>query len=152
MNVLDYSRVIPITTWLTGLHLVEQINFGSDYDEIEEVLAEKLDEETFLIVNDAISEAVSNVLNHAYETHQRSLGWKVSLRVTEEYLSLAITDLGKSIPVTVPDRIDDHILNRLSNIFNTTNLLGMDDAQLIDIASEFRRSITEEKTPRQRLW
>ena len=25
MNVLDYSRVIPITTWLTGLHLVEQI-------------------------------------------------------------------------------------------------------------------------------
>lgn len=121
------------------------LTFGSDYDEIEEVLAEKLDEETFLIVNDAISEAVSNVLNHAYETHQRSLGWKVSLRVTEEYLSLAITDLGKSIPVTVPDRIDDHILNRLSNIFNTTNLLGMDDAQLIDIASEFRRSNTEER-------
>lgn len=60
-------------------------------------------------------------------------------------MSLAITDLGKSIPVTVPDRIDDHILNRLSNIFNTTNLLGMDDAQLIDIASEFRRSNTEER-------
>lgn len=121
------------------------LTFGKDYDEIEEVLAEKLDEETFLIVNDAISEAVSNVLNHAYETHQRYLGWKVSLRVTEEYLSLAITDLGKSIPVTVPDRIDDHIINRLSNILNKNNLLGMDDAQLIDIASEFRRSNTKER-------
>ena len=121
------------------------LTFGSDYDEIEAVLADKLDEETFLIVNDAISEAVSNVLNHAYETHQRSLGWKVSLKVTEEYLSLAITDLGKSIPVTVPDRIDDHIMNRLRNVFNTSNLLGMDDAQLIDIASEFRRSNTEER-------
>ncbi|MHA3078816.1 ATP-binding protein [Acinetobacter sp. ANC 5502] len=121
------------------------LTFGSDYDEIEKVLAEKLDEETFLVVNDAISEAVSNVLNHAYETHQRALGWKVSLRVTEEYLSLAITDLGKSIPVTVPDRIDDHMINRLSNVFNTSNFLGMNDAQLIDIASEFRRSNTEER-------
>lgn len=121
------------------------LTFGREYDEIEEVLAEKLDEETFLIVNDAISEAVSNVLNHAYETDERALGWKVSLRVTEKYLTLAITDLGKSIPVTVPDRIDDHIMNRISNAFNTSNLLGMDDAQLIDIASEFRRSNTEER-------
>lgn len=121
------------------------LTFGSDYDEIEEILEEKLDEETFLIVNDAISEAVSNVLNHAYDKRERSLGWKVSLKVTEEYLSLAITDLGKSIPVTVPDRIDDHMINRLSNVFNTSNFLGMDDAQLIDIASEFRRSNTEER-------
>lgn len=121
------------------------LTFGNDYDEIEEILEQRLDEETFLIVNDAISEAVSNVLNHAYDRHERSLGWKVSLKVTEEYLSLAITDLGKSIPVTVPDRIDDHMINRLSNVFNTSNFLGMDDAQLIDIASEFRRSNTEEK-------
>lgn len=121
------------------------LTFGKEYDEIEAVLAEKLGEETFLTVNDAISEAVSNVLNHAYETHQRYLGWKMALRVTDKYLSLAISDLGKSIPKTVPDRIDDHIMNRLSNTFNTQNILGMDDAQLIDIASEFRRSKTEEK-------
>ncbi len=132
-----------MTNWLTFSGT--DLTFGSDYDEIETILESKLDDETFLIVNDAISEAVSNVLNHAYEKYQRTLGWKVSLKVTHEYLSLAITDLGKSIPATVPDRIDDHMINRLSNVFNTSNFLGMDDAQLIDIASEFRRSDTEEK-------
>lgn len=132
-----------MTNWYTFSGT--DLTFGSDYDEIEAILEEKLDEETFLIVNDAISEAVSNVLNHAYETHLRSLGWKVSLRVTDEAITLAITDLGKSIPITVPDRLDDHFINRLSNVLNTSNIFGMDDAQLIDIASEFRRSNTEER-------
>lgn len=52
------------------------LTFGKDYDEIERILEENLSEENFLIVNDAISEAVSNVLNHAYEKHQRHLGWR----------------------------------------------------------------------------
>ncbi|MFV5344270.1 ATP-binding protein [Acinetobacter oleivorans] len=121
------------------------LTFGEDYNRIERILEENLDDETFLIVNDAISEAVSNVLNHAYEKNQRHLGWKVSLKVTDEYLSLVITDLGKSIPATVPDKVDDHMKNRLSNLFDFTNFLGMDDAQLIDVASEFRRTSTKEK-------
>lgn len=121
------------------------LTFGNDYTKIESILEKNLDDETFLIVNDAISEAVSNVLNHAYEKHQRYLGWKVSLKVTQQHLALVITDLGKSIPVTVPDRIDDHMKNRLSNLFDFSNFLGLDDSQLIDIASEFRRTSTEEK-------
>lgn len=121
------------------------LTFGDDYLRIESILMEKLDEETFLIVNDAISEAVTNVINHAYEKRQRYLGWKVSLKVTKDYLSLVITDLGKSIPATVPDRLDDHMKNRLSNLFDFSNFLGMDDAQLIDVASEFRRTSTKEK-------
>ncbi|OTG65940.1 sensor histidine kinase [Acinetobacter silvestris] len=121
------------------------LTFGNDYTRIESILEKNLDDETFLIVNDAISEAVSNVLNHAYEKHQRYLGWKISLKVTKESLSLVITDLGKSIPVTVPDRLDDHMKNRLSNLFDFSNFLGMNDAELIDIASEFRRTSTKEK-------
>jgi hypothetical protein len=121
------------------------LTFGRAYDEIEKILEEKLDDQTFLIVNDAISEAVSNVLNHAYDKSERYLGWKVSLKVSNEHLCLVITDLGKSIPATVPDKLDDQLMNRLSNLFDFTNILGIDDAQLIDIASEFRRSSTLQK-------
>lgn len=121
------------------------LTFGNDYLEIEKVLEDNLSDETFLIVNDAISEAVSNVINHAYEKNQRHLTWKVALKLNDDNISIVITDLGKTIPATVPDKIDDHAINRLSNIFDFSNFLGMDDAQLIDIASEFRRTSTKEK-------
>lgn len=121
------------------------LTFGDDYIEIEKVLEDNLDDETFLVVNDAISEAVSNVVNHAYEKNQRHLSWKVALKVSTKAISIVITDLGKTIPATVPDKVDDHAMNRLSNLFDFSNFLQMDDAQLIDVASEFRRTSTQEK-------
>ncbi|MDV8155673.1 ATP-binding protein [Acinetobacter bereziniae] len=132
---------------MTNWHTFQgtDLTFGKEYDEIENILSEKLEYDTFLIVNDAISEAVSNVLNHAYDKNYRYLGWKVSLKVSSDCLSLVITDLGKSIPATVPDKIDDHMKNRLKNLFDFNNFFGMDDAQLIDVASVFRRTSTNEK-------
>lgn len=119
----------------------EKTEFGEGYDEIEDVLREKFgDTETFDALNTAIGEAVNNVVEHAYETNAKYKKWKIFLTINKEHCYVVISDLGLTIPHTVPTKVSEDILMRLTSI---ATWKGINDGQRIRLASSYRKSITE---------
>lgn len=120
-----------------------------EYDVIENVLLEKFggDNEDFYIINEAIAEAVNNVVDHAYVAGDIHREWLVFLGIDSEKCSVVISDLGRTIPDSVPAKITDqgkHIFQQLLKL-DLSDWAKIDDASRIQIASNFRRSATELK-------
>lgn len=72
--------------------------FGDEYDRIESVLFRFFNQNIAHDINNAISEAVSNITEHAYDKATRHKGWLLFLYITNTSMSIIISDLGKTIP------------------------------------------------------
>ena len=120
----------------------ENADFGDDYDEIENILKEKFGEEseTFDIVNTAIGEAVINVVNHAYSNEDKYKKWFLFLAIRPNICTVVISDLGLSIPKSIPTKVSDHVLSRFFNFDSWGNL--KDDVK-IEIATQYQKTATE---------
>lgn len=119
----------------------ENADFGDEYDPIEEVLKEKFgeDSETFDVINTAICEAVINVVNHAYEIDEEYKKWKLFLSIKPDRCYVVISDLGKTIPKSIPTKINDITLK---SFFNLDSWLHLTDQEKIEIASNYQRTST----------
>lgn len=120
----------------------ENTDLGDEYDEIEGVLKEKFgeDSETFDVINTAIGEAIINVVNHAYTADDQYKKWYLFLSITPEKCNVVISDLGLSIPTSIPTKITDNVLNRVFNLKSWGNLK---DSEKIEIATQYQRTSTE---------
>ncbi len=120
----------------------ENTDLGEGYDEIESVLAEKFgeDSETFDVINTAIGEAVINVVNHAYDSQDKYKKWYLFLSITPNVCNVVISDLGRSIPNSIPTKIKDHVLQR---VFNINSWGGLKDDSKIEIATQYQKTATE---------
>lgn len=120
----------------------ESTDLGDEYDEIENVLKEKFgeDSETFDVINTAIGEAIINVVNHAYSVDDEYKKWYLFLGITPDNCNVIISDLGQSIPKSIPTKITDGVLSR---IFNITSWGSLDDSDKIAIATQYEKTATE---------
>lgn len=120
----------------------ENTDLGDEYDEIEGVLKDKFgeDSETFDVINTAIGEAIINVVNHAYTKDERYKKWYLFLSITPDKCNVVISDLGQSIPTSIPTKITDGMLKR---VFNFTSWGDIDDAEKIEIATQYQRTSTQ---------
>lgn len=120
----------------------ENTDLGEQYDEIENVLIEKFgeDSETFDVINTAIGEAVINVVNHAYKDSDKYKKWYLFLWITSEKCNVVISDLGMTIPNSIPTKISDNILQRIFNIQSWGNL---NDDVKIEIATQYQKTATK---------
>lgn len=119
------------------------------YDVIENALLDKFGDENedFYIINEAISEAINNVVDHAYEKNDAHQEWLIFLGIDNEKCCVVISDLGQTIPVSVPRNMTDQgkaVLEQLFN-FEFNDWGKIDDANRIQLASHFRKSATELK-------
>ena len=96
-------------------------------------------DDAFEIINSAISEAVTNVVNHAYSENVHYKKWKIFLAITEENCFIIVSDLGKTIPSTVKTTISGDILSLL----NLKSWKETSDNKRIDLASSYQRTQTE---------
>lgn len=93
----------------------EHVEFDEGYDEIENVLIEKFENkaDAFEIVNSAISEAVSNVVSHAYPEDAKYKRWKIFLSIDEQNCHIVVSDLGQTIPRSLQLKINERFLSFL---------------------------------------
>lgn len=117
----------------------EDATFDEKYDEIENVLKKHLSSDDYFTINNAISEAVANVIFHAYESEEYKC-WMLFVRVTDDSLTIVISDLGQTIPKTVPLRFGE----QLKTYFRVSNFGKILDSELIEYATEYRRSQTNQ--------
>ncbi|MEC7120562.1 MAG: hypothetical protein VXW65_11770 [Pseudomonadota bacterium] len=116
-------------------------NFHEEYIEIENSIKKAVgseNSELFFVLNEAISEAVTNVVNHAYDQNSVYKDWVLFLSFDGDKFHLVISDLGKSIPVTAPVKLRTKIAHLL------TSLQKPSDSDLIEIATTWRRSATHQ--------
>lgn len=120
----------------------ENTDLGDEYDEIENVLIEKFGEEseTFDVINTAIGEAVINVVNHAYKPDDTYKKWYLFLSITSDKCSVVISDLGQTIPNTIPLKISDNVLAR---VFNVSSWASLKDDAKIEIATQYQKTATK---------
>lgn len=120
----------------------ENTDLGAGYDEIENVLKEKFgeDSETFDVINTAIGEAIINVVNHAYLETDMYKKWYLFLSITPDKCNVVISDLGQTIPNSIPTKISDNLLERIFN-FKSWGEIG-DDSK-IEIATQYQKTATE---------
>ncbi|MCM1961989.1 ATP-binding protein [Acinetobacter pittii] len=150
LSKLDIHKRIGFSETISNHNLVERwytfsgenADFGDEYDEIENVLKEKFgeDSETFDVINTAIGEAVINVVNHAYDENDTYKKWYLFLSITPDRCNVVISDLGRTIPKTIPTKITDGTLER---IFNVESWLRLKDDSKIEIATEYQKTATE---------
>lgn len=150
LSKLEISQRLGLKTLKSNHSLVdrwyffsgENTDLGDEYDEIENVLKEKFgeDSETFDVINTAIGEAVINVVNHAYKTHDEYKKWYLFLSITPEKCNVVISDLGQTIPKTIPLKISDAVL---ATFFNVSSWTGLKDDAKIEIATQYQKTATE---------
>lgn len=119
------------------------------YEVIEKVLMDHFstDNEEFYIINEAISEAINNVVDHAYDSDEIHKEWLAFVAIDETKCSVVISDLGKTIPVSVPRNVKDKskvVLSQLLKL-DLSDWGRINDAQRIQLASSFRKTATELK-------
>lgn len=138
MNLRPFSQTIPmVDRWLviTG----QSADLGTNYDIIEAEIVKMIPSKIARIrLQNAISEAVTNVVNHAYDTNAKYKRWVLFFSVQNDKCAIVISDLGKTIPVTVPIKLKDKIQQPLS-FWN-----GSKDSVLIDIATRWRKTATDQ--------
>lgn len=119
------------------------------YEVIENLLIEhfSLDNEDFYIINEAISEAINNVVDHAYDANETHKEWLTFVAIDDKQCSVVISDLGKTIPFSVPRNLKDKSKAALSQLFklDLEDWGRIDDAKRIQLASNFRKTATELK-------
>lgn len=116
-------------------------DFGENYNEIENKLSEYFSEDNCFVIHNAISEAVSNVVNHAYNETDDYKGWLLFLHINETSVSIIISDLGKTIPKTVPINLREKVASYFQ--LDISKLGTVPDDKLIKYATYYRRTETE---------
>lgn len=116
-------------------------DFGENYNEIENKLSEYFSEDNCFVIHNAISEAVSNVVNHAYNETDDYKGWLLFLHINETSVSIIISDLGKTIPKTVPINFKEKFTSYFK--LHISQLGTVSDDKLIEYATQYRRTETE---------
>lgn len=140
MKVAEYSptKLIPIVErW----HIIEGVSaeLGEKYDEIEDQINKIVkDKKSKMILQNAISEAITNVINHAYDPKDIYRKWLLFFAIDPESDScyIVLSDLGKTIPATVPVTWREKMMN-LNDLY-----LSKKDSQLIELATKLHKSAT----------
>lgn len=145
-----YCKHQKVNKWLMARGTSSDLT--SEYDVIEKALLEKFGEnEDFYVINEAIGEAVNNVIDHAYNQNDIHREWLIFLAIENNECNVVISDLGKTIPVSLPETVKDSIEAGIQNIFTVVQNFSVDewknidDAKRIQLASLYRRTETKDK-------
>ncbi len=140
MKIAEYrpTKLIPmVEKWqiIEG----ESADLGDKYDDVE-VQINKIvtDRKSKMILQNAISEAITNVINHAYKPEDEYKKWLLFFAITPEdnECYIVLSDLGKTIPSTVPVTWTEKLLNP------SDLLIAKKDSQLIELATKLHKSAT----------
>ena len=140
MRIAEYrpTKLVPIVErW----HIIEGVNaeLGEKYDEIEDQINKIVkDKKSKMILHNAISEAITNVINHAYDSEDIYKKWLLFFAIDPDSDScyIVLSDLGKTIPATVPVTWKEKLMN-LNDLY-----LSKKDSQLIELATKLHKSAT----------
>ncbi|MNC46878.1 hypothetical protein D3C75_959110 [compost metagenome] len=80
------------------------------------------------------------MVNHAYTKNEQYKKWYLFLAITPDKCNVIISDLGQSIPTSIPTKITDGVLKRF---FNFTSWGDLDDAEKIVVATQYQRTATQ---------
>ncbi|MEO4109706.1 ATP-binding protein [Acinetobacter pittii] len=142
-----YCNQAKVNKWCIAKGTNSDLTNG--YEVIENVLMDhfSLENEEFYIINEAISEAINNVVDHAYEFGDSHKEWLAFVAIDEKKCSVVISDLGKTIPVSVPRNVKDKSRAALAQLLklDLKDWGRINDAQRIQLASSFRKTATELK-------
>lgn len=151
LSKLGIHQQLGLPDFNKSHHLVDKwyfcwgdaVVFDKDYDKIENVLIDNFgqDSEAYWVINNAISEAVANVINHAYKPNDVYKKWLLFFCIDKKdnCCTIVVSDLGETIPKTIPKTILDQLKNNIANL----NLSIMKDADLIELATQYRKSQTK---------
>ena len=122
-------------------HFIEGVNavLGDKYDEIEQQVDKIVkDKKSKMILHNAISEAITNVINHAYDKTDTYKKWLLffALVPKDDCCFIVLSDLGKTIPATIPVTWKEKAMN-ISDL-----VLSKKDSQLIELATKMHKSST----------
>lgn len=140
MKIKEYKTVNSkpmVERW----HFIEGINaeLGVKYDEIEQQINKIVkDKKSKMILHNAISEAITNVINHAYDANDVYKKWLLffALAPEDNCCFIVLSDLGKTIPATIPVTWKEKVMN-LNDL-----VLSKNDSQLIELATKLHKSST----------
>lgn len=140
MGIAEY-RPVKLIPMVERWHIIEGSNaeLGDKYDEIEAQIDKIVkDKRSKLILHNAISEAITNVINHAYDLKDAYKKWLLFFAIVPEQNScfIVLSDLGKTIPATVPVTWKEKMLN-LNDLY-----FSKKDSQLIELATKLHKSQT----------
>ncbi|MCL6234055.1 hypothetical protein M5F03_02535 [Acinetobacter sp. ANC 5579] len=115
-------------------------DFGDEFVEIQDALQEVLkNEDSEFIVSTAISEAVSNVVHHGYDEHDKYKKWVLFVGISNERCDIIISDLGKTIPKTAPKTLGERFQEAIN-----FKWIEKSDADRIEFAASWRQSSTND--------
>ncbi|QQN89417.1 hypothetical protein IAQ69_07140 [Acinetobacter variabilis] len=140
MKVAEY-RPTKLLRIVERWHIIEGVSaeLGDKYDEIEDQINKIVkDKKSKMILHNAISEAITNVINHAYDPLDDYKKWLLFFAIDPEREScyIVLSDLGKTIPATVPVTWKEKMMN-LNDLY-----LSKKDSQLIELATKLHKSAT----------
>ncbi|CAA0111793.1 Uncharacterised protein [BD1-7 clade bacterium] len=89
------------------------VDFGDEYEEFDSFLKDCLkDEDKHFAISTGISEAVTNVKQHAYDSGEPKLWWAFAKRDEEtDVLAVIICDAGISIPTSFENFVEINFWN-----------------------------------------
>lgn len=131
-----YNKTHPmIDNW--HIFKGDKAEFNEGYLPVEKKLKECLGEtELFFKLNEAISEAVINAVSHGYEHGAKYKTWILFLAVLKDTCHVVISDLGVTIPYSIPFTLQNKIRRPLT-FWNNKG-----DADRIEEATIWRKTAT----------
>lgn len=151
LSKLGIHKQLRLPNFNKSHHLVDKwyfcwgdtVDFDERYDEIENALIDNFgkDSKAHQTINNAISEAVANVINHAYKPNDVYKKWLLFFCIDKKdnHCTIVVSDLGKTIPKTIPKTMLDQLKNNIVNL----NLSTMKDADLIELATKYKKTQTK---------
>lgn len=118
----------------------EKADFGEEFKEISDALKKVFTEEHAFTIETAISEAVTNVVHHAYDkgNNNEYKKWLLLINIKEGECDIVISDLGQTIPKTAPKSLSE----KFSDSIPIDWFKGKNDADRIAYATTWRKSST----------
>lgn len=103
-----------------------------------------LSNQQIFTVNTAISEAINNVLEHAYDEDEAKKPWKIFIKLENEMLYIVIGDLGKTIPATTSAEFEFKLLKAIKSplLAEYDHHTDIEDHKLINMATNYAKSRT----------
>lgn len=152
LSKLGIHKQLGLPNFNKNHHLVDKwyFCFGNkielntpQYDEIENALIDNFGENSraYEVINNAISEAITNVVHHAYDVNDEFKGWLLFFCINHKNkeCQIIVSDLGKTIPKTLPPTWLEQVKNQLIN-FGAGKI---SDADLIGLATQYRKTQTK---------
>lgn len=120
----------------------DTVDLPDSYDEFEKILDLHFNADDCFTINNAISEAVYNVVSHAYDEGNQYKGWLLFIHINNNSISIIISDLGKTIPRTVPTSFSEEKIWSYFKL-DFANMGKVTDDKLIEYATQYQRTETE---------